>query len=488
MVTTKGNKSFRTFTKTNQIDETREIAAKSRETSNSKSILNRKRRNISVQIEDIGLARDKDNKENTPSNCLRFGEPKSSFLPQTEDKVEILITPTTTYRAVNKLLKSSDEDQDLLQSQKRDFYKSYTNGERGNSPKKLYVAQKSFTIRSPMRINENTTNNDINSRKRKAVSRLNIEDRSKKLLAKRQDSNDAAEERSSSIKKQKPMIKQNIISNLLTAIETRIDSLPTNTITASSVRNRNTKNPWSIGEVSFNSTRNGKLNLNTDQHSPIKSPKPELVSPKSFLYSTKVIKSHPRNTKKDVIATEITATTDAYSKDYLCESDRFTTFNFTRNGDEQSWINRKGDDQTKQGGYNDDIESIEENLEYEVNSNTSGICGSQAVIDYNEVKKKGDGVDSILQTQFKNETNVNVYRLATGREFGIGDSIDSLYNDKEAQREDKIQKELEQGKTRRLINQVEEKMKQMMSNSRPFSPPFVSKIIKARPMSKGKFI
>jgi len=249
-----------------------------------------------------------------------------------------------------------------------------------------------------------------------------------------------------------------------------------------SIRSPNANNPWinNHSELSFPFNKNAsKFGLKTPRGTnekpviPVKIELKPVRAKESF--DNKSNKGSSKGSigmsRKETLTTAATTPKD----NMMSESDRFSIL--SRSGDEYGIRNRNREILMSRDEIKDEIESIEENLEYEINSNTSGIRRSQIL---NEDEVNSQEISSpkrleIFHAESRNSSgSPDLYQPFIRREQGEEASIESVIYHKGGRRGKNLSR-IEYGNTKRIAQQFEDKVMDIVSNTRPYSPPFQSK-------------
>ena len=246
--------------------------------------------------------------------------------------------------------------------------------------------------------------------------------------------------------------------------------------TTAAIRSPNMNNPWtnSQGELSFPFTRNSTTKYSNGGG--FKTPRGASEKPVPVKIEIKPVrakesfdlKSGSKGPNGGLSRKETITTAATTPKDMMIDSDRFSIL--SRSGDEYG-IRNKNREIIMSREDKDEIESIEENLEYENHSNTSGICASHILNNEEEAE-----LDIFRRDK---STSPDLYKPFIKNENEEEGSVGSVIF--HGGRKGRQLSKLDTGKTKRIAKQFEDKVMDIVANNRPYSPPFQRKIEAQKP-------
>ena len=385
-----------------------------------------KKRNISEHLEEIKKPKHPENKENSSMISAQSRDTRKSYLLSTADsRRELLISPKFGDKIRPRRFLSPKQDSSSI-------LKIHEIVSKGRVSEELTTPKK-FKINQASKLH----NMSLEERKEMPIGRSHSQ--SKASLESSKSS--LLNRRIGSKRSQDPYLLVETTSN------PKLEALPSHKSIAHSVRTKGTKNPWGEAESTPGAKNSGS-------------------------HTSALIPKAPSKYKAKEIKTRTAAQTP---KDPLCESDRFSS-TFNKSDYEQGWVNPGKDD-----GYDDDIESIEENLEYELNSNNSVTLGSSPNMREDRIRQRSTLIETSGREEKGNhpESNIDIYKAFMKRNLNDGEEGSrNIYGGYSKEVNDKAKNRAEEGKTtKRIIKQVEDKVLNLVSNARPYSPPFSSNLI-----------
>jgi len=408
-----------------------------------------KKRNISEHIEEIKKPKHQENRENSSMVSAQSRDTRKSYLLSTADsKRDMLISPKFGDKIQPRRFLSPKQDSSSL-------LKIHELTSKGRASEELATPKK-FKIHHHETPSSKPHNLSLEEKKETPLQGGRTYSQSKAQIARKPPAHEALEPTSSKSsllnrrvgpkKSQDPYLLVETASNPKFEVPTSKQNI------VHSVRVKSTKNPWGESQ-SPGGVRTAGIKSNIAQKSPSTSKTPNK-------YKAKEIK---------------TRTAAQTPKDVLCDSDRFSS-TFNRSDYEQGWVINKDD------GYDDDIESIEENLEYEMNSNNSVTYGNSPVVkNEDRIRQKSKVIETSGRAKKSHpDSHIDLYKAFIKRNLNDGDEVSrNIYGSysKETNETNKIKLPTEEGKTQRIVKQVEDKVQSMLSNTRPYSPPFSSNLI-----------
>ena len=220
-------------------------------------------------------------------------------------------------------------------------------------------------------------------------------------------------------------------------------------------------------------------------------------------------RSPPKGKKNEPVRNSNSGQKEQNKMSMTGSSERFnTTGKFGNNRYEMA--NKADYDLADQNNMRDEIESIEENLEYEITSNTSGMNGSKGFSDYKDKQRRGQqnlidlaegfnepkgygGSNKKLmgsnkkdmnkfktpvqrknssETDERDQRNVhNVYNITKHNLEDYDDSLENTPNAKDNHMGNGYGKHNNE-EEKKKINALENQVNNMISNLRPYSPPY----------------